>query len=130
MNNDVYQWNVELAGFPPDSNLYHDISELQKKSSYSSVHLLITFKRGLHPFFPPRVEILRPRFKGAMAWAIASHPMLNLSNWDPLIRLKELIMRIKEFLTKHARVDMDSPLNSTHWHANGGYSPAERHLAR
>lgn len=130
VNNDVYQWRVELAGFPPSSDLNKDIYQLQKRFSYSSIHLLITFKRGLHPFFPPCLEILRPRLRGVMAWALASHPMLNLRNWDPLMRQKDLIMQIKEFLANNARIDLDSPLNSIDHNPYGGYSAAERHISR
>ncbi|GMH42387.1 hypothetical protein BSKO_10306 [Bryopsis sp. KO-2023] len=130
VDDDVYRWSVELAGFDPESGLNQDIAELRKRFSYSSVHLHMTFKRGLHPFFPPRIDVLRPRFKGAMAWALASHPMLQLSNWDPWMRQKELILHLKEFLSKHARIDLDSPMNAIIDYPEAAYSPAERQLAR
>lgn len=130
VNNDVYQWEVELAGFPQSSELYNDICQLQKQFSYSSIYLLITFKRGLHPFFPPSVEVLRPRLKGLMSWALASHPMLNFQNWDPLMQQKDLILHIKDFLAKSARIDFESLGNSIDHDPTGGYSPAERYVSR
>lgn len=72
--------------------------EVQKRYAYSSVQLHITFKRGLHPFYPPAVEIVRPHFVGPVLGAVASHPMLLLENWDPWRPHIQLIQEIKSFL--------------------------------
>lgn len=130
VGDDVYCWSVELASFNPSSGLAKDIAELQKQYSYSTVQLHFLFKRGLHPFYPPRVEVLRPRFKTPISWAVASHPMFHLSNWDPWIRQKEAILQIKTFLEKHARVDLGSPMNSILDFPDAAYSDAERQVAR
>lgn len=37
-----------------------DMEVLRKRHAYSTVKLAIRFMRGLHPFFPPAVEVLRP----------------------------------------------------------------------
>lgn len=130
IGNNVYTWNVELGNFSTDSDLYEDLMAMRELHGYSTVQLHVTFKRGLHPFYPPMVEVIRPRFKGPVNWAISSHPMLRLANWDPLRSQKLLIIEIKLFLEKHARVDLDSPFNSLDLHPIASYSNAEILLAR
>ena len=41
-------------------------------SSYSYIELQFDFAMDLHPFYPPTVKIIRPRFKGFMIGRIAS----------------------------------------------------------
>lgn len=65
-------------------------------------------KRGLHPFYPATVQILRPRFIGPVAGAVASHPMLKLKNWDPWRTLTELGLLIQCFLEVGPRLSFFS----------------------
>ncbi|CAD7702080.1 unnamed protein product [Ostreobium quekettii] len=127
IDDNIYRWCVNMAGFDPSSSLAEDIQELSKLYCDSSVQIHMTFKRGLHPFYPPQVEVIRPRFKMPLAWAVASHPMFHLSNWDPWLSPLDAILQIKDFLEKHARVDLGSPLNAP---TEQAYSNAERQLAR
>jgi hypothetical protein len=62
------------------------------------VQLRVHFKRGLHPFYPPAVQIIRPHFANPIAGAVSSHPMLKLQNWQPMRSLRELFDEIKAFL--------------------------------
>ena len=52
--------------------------ELERRHGQGSVQLRLRFKRGLHPFYPPSVELLRPRFCGPLLGALASHPLLQV----------------------------------------------------
>lgn len=54
-----------------------DLSELERLHGRGEVCLRLKFKRGLHPFFPPQLQLLRPRCLGPIAGALASHPMLQ-----------------------------------------------------
>ena len=72
--------------------------ELQKKYTYSNVQLRVHFKRGLHPFYPPAIQIIRPHFSTPIAGAVSSHPMLKLQNWQPMRALREVFDEIKAFL--------------------------------
>lgn len=131
VEDDVFRWKVEMTGFDEKSGLGKDFVELRKRYGFSSVELLLTFKRGLHPFYPPRVEILRPRFKGPVAWAITSHPMLRIQNWDPWKLQKEVLMQIKDFLQIHARIDLEQNFRCLYEvNTISSYSNVERHLAR
>ena len=55
-----------------------DMVELERQHGPGSVQLRLKFKRGLHPFYPPSVELLRPRFCGPLLGALASHPLLQV----------------------------------------------------
>ena len=52
--------------------------ELERRHGQGNVQLRLRFKRGLHPFYPPSVELLRPRFCGPLLGALASHPLLQV----------------------------------------------------
>ncbi|GAX75755.1 hypothetical protein CEUSTIGMA_g3198.t1 [Chlamydomonas eustigma] len=130
VGDDVYTWNVELASFNPESKLQQDMQEMQRKYAVSFVKLIISFKRGLHPFYPPSIEVVRPHFKGSVATAVASHPLLKLGNWDPLRPVSELINHIKVFLERAARVDLDHPMNEVKNYPASSYRPVEVLLAR
>lgn len=62
------------------------------------VHMRLSFKRGLHPFYPPSLDLLHPRFKGPVNGALASHPVAQLQHWDPWRTLQELAAKLKAFL--------------------------------
>jgi hypothetical protein len=42
--------------------------------------------------------VVSPRLKGPLAGALASHPMLQLKNWDPWRPVKELAAHLRTFL--------------------------------
>ena len=130
IDNDVYRWRVELGGFRMGSQLFEDLMTLCGIHGYSTVQLHVTFKRGLHPFYPPHVEVIRPRFRGPVAWAVSSHPMLRLANWDPWRGQKSMLTDIRDFLQQHARVDLESIFNCLEKFPDAAYSPAEIQLAR
>ena len=56
------------------------------------------FKRGLHPFYPPAIRLLRPRCAAPLLGALSSHPMLRLRNWDPWRPQRDLIQQLRLFL--------------------------------
>ena len=89
------------ASFPllvPNTSPTQDMQEVQRRHQFSTCKLIISFKRGLHPFYPPSVEVVRPHLRGLTAAAVASHPLLKLGTWDPLRPIGELIGKIKTFL--------------------------------
>lgn len=51
--------HVHVHVFPQDMEV------LRRRHAYSTVKLAVRFMRGLHPFFPPSVEVLRPHLRRA-----------------------------------------------------------------
>ena len=94
----LFQWEVSLAGFRPDSAMAADLQQAGRKYGVSSVQLQINFKRGLHPFYPPSLQVLSPRLEGCAMGAVACFPILKADNWDFLLSAKEVVLKIKEFL--------------------------------
>lgn len=52
-----YQWDVWLSNFDPSSPIAADMDAVARRCAVSTVQLRLTFMRGLHPFFPPRLEV-------------------------------------------------------------------------
>lgn len=78
-----------------------DLQELEEKHGQSQVMLRMEFKRGLHPFYPPTVQLVRPRCRAPLIGALSSHPMLQLASWDPWRPQKDLIEQLRVFLQVH-----------------------------
>ena len=78
-----------------------DLDELKEKHGQSQVLLRMEFKRGLHPFYPPTVQLVRPRCRAPLIGALSSHPMLQLASWDPWRPQKDLIEQLRVFLQVH-----------------------------
>jgi len=77
---------------------------ISRRYAYSTVQLRFTFMRGLHPFYPPQLQVMRPHLAPPMLGAVCSHPMLRLANWDPWRPMEEVVGAIKGFLEAHGRV--------------------------
>jgi baculoviral IAP repeat-containing protein 6 len=84
---------------------------VSSKFAVSSIQLRFTFMRGLHPFYPPRVEVLRPHLSTPLPGALASHPLLRLEHWHPTMTMTQLVENIRTFLEVRAGVHL---FHSTH----------------
>ncbi|KAG2424400.1 hypothetical protein HXX76_014609 [Chlamydomonas incerta] len=127
---DLYHWVVDLGSFAPGCELAKDMREVSRRYCYSTVRLRLKFMRGLHPFFPPSVEVVWPHLAGPLLGAVAGHPMLVLENWDPWRPAMDTVRQIKAFLEAHARVELDNPANDIGRYPASAYTPLERSLAR
>lgn len=107
----LYRWHVTLGGFDPESPLAQDMREAGRRFGSSSVQLQLVFKRPLHPFYPPSVQLVSPRFQGPILSAVASHPLFSVRGWDPTRPARDALLLLKAFLEKNARVDFGSPRN-------------------
>lgn len=87
-----------MAVTPCSMYFLQDMAEVSTKYAVSSVQLRFSFMRGLHPFYPPSLEVVRPHLSCPLAGALASHPLLRLEHWDPMMNMNQLLDRIKEFL--------------------------------
>jgi baculoviral IAP repeat-containing protein 6 len=127
----LYQWDVSLAAFAPGSPLAADMAAAGRAAGLSSVQLQLTFRRGLHPFYPPSVRVVSPRFRGGVLAAVAAHPALSAAGWRPTRSARDLLLLVKAFLEAHARVDLESARNRAAGpRGAGAYLEAEHLLAR
>ncbi|KAI7841707.1 hypothetical protein COHA_004574 [Chlorella ohadii] len=123
----LYRWHVTLGGFDPESPLGKDMREAGRRFGSSSVQLQLVFKRPLHPFYPPSVQLSSPRFQGPILSAVASHPVFSVKGWDPTRSAREALLLLKAFLEEHARVDFSSERNTS---SSAAYLPVEVLLAK
>jgi hypothetical protein len=75
-----------------------DLQEVSSKFAVSSIQLRFTFMRRLHPFFPPRVEVVRPHLSTPLPGALASYPLLRLEHWHPTLTMTQVVDNLRTFL--------------------------------
>ena len=114
-------------------SVLQELKQLGKQHGLSSVQLRLTFKRGLHPFYPPLVELLKPRFIGPIPGALSSHPVAQLGKWDPWRTMRALAAQVKMFLqVGHPSTEFLSDCHHLHVQRNpavSGYRTAKPQVA-
>ncbi|CAJ1344262.1 unnamed protein product [Effrenium voratum] len=125
----VYHWAVKLRGF---SKLAPGLAELRAAEGYDYVELRVVFKEDLHPFYPPSITLVRPRLCGSydVQAALVCHPRLQLKGWSPFLLSSDLLLSVRAFLDRIARVDLGSPRNNVQNFPEGAFSPLERLLVQ
>lgn len=63
INDSLYEWNVKMFRFDPDSALHTDLMLLKEKEGKDHILLNILFKET-YPFEPPFVRIVNPAISG------------------------------------------------------------------
>eukprot|EP00929_Paragymnodinium_shiwhaense_P119172 TRINITY_DN91050_c0_g1_i1.p1 TRINITY_DN91050_c0_g1~~TRINITY_DN91050_c0_g1_i1.p1 ORF type:complete len:1072 (-),score=296.13 TRINITY_DN91050_c0_g1_i1:111-3326(-) len=127
---DVHQWTVKLRNCAGE--LGAGLRELNTRFGYDYIELLISFKEDLYPFYPPTCSVVRPRLWGKydIPVALACHPRLQLRGWSPFQRTKDVLLSIRSFFERIARVDVHSVQNDITKFPTGAFLPLERSLAQ
>jgi hypothetical protein len=73
------------------SMLASDLEEVGTRWGYTHVELEVRFTIDLYPFFPPQVRVVRPRFQGFMLGQIAQMDCLQLSKWNSISTMEEVL---------------------------------------
>lgn len=129
IDDDVYKWDVNITSVSPTSPLADDLTALERRTGNRSIHLRLTFKRGLHPFYPVAVQVVWPRFKGPLAGALSSHPSLQVKAWDPTRGTFQVLEGLVHFLELVGRVDEDVSVAAI-LEGRPAYRPEEHLLLR
>eukprot|EP00439_Symbiodinium_sp_Y106_P079920 s861_g18.t1 len=124
----VHSWVVKLRGF--SNGISEDLNQLKARCGYDYVELRISFREDLHPFYPPSVSIVRPRLLGRhdVQAALACHPRLQLKGWSPFQSSRDMLVSIRSFLDRVARVDLESDRNAIVDFPEGAFSVVEQQL--
>jgi baculoviral IAP repeat-containing protein 6 len=121
---DVHVWRVRLGCFTAATPLGADLAALGARFPGCGAELLelrLRFKADLFPFFPPQVDVVRPRLRGVARGALVAHPALRVANWDPFTTCTALVERLRAFLEAHARVDGECAANDPRAHPLGAH---------
>lgn len=62
VDDNIYVWNVRIFGFSPNSTIYNQLKQLKNIFGYDYVELIVNFTIDLHPFYPPHIKLIRPRY--------------------------------------------------------------------
>ncbi|CAE7271655.1 unnamed protein product [Symbiodinium microadriaticum] len=124
----VHSWVVKLRGF--SNGISEDLKQLKARCGYDYVELRINFREDLYPFYPPSVSIVRPRLLGRhdVQAALACHPRLQLKGWSPFQSSRDMLVSIRSFLDRVARVDLESDRNTIVDFPEGAFSVVEQQL--
>ena len=130
VGDNIFQWNVKLSNFDPESALQKECEELKQRFGYNYIELQLDFSMDLYPFFPPLVKVIRPRLQGSMMMRVTTMEILKLTYWSPARDMKSILLDIKQFLTQKARLDLSSERNDRSRYPGGAYIDIEHHLLR
>lgn len=122
---DVHHWRLRLGCFSTSTPLGADLADLARRypgTGADTVELRLKFKADLFPFYPPSVDIVRPRLLGPVRGALVAHPLLRLDTWDPITPCAAVVDRLRSFLELHGRVDLQADANNPATHPDGAHS--------
>jgi baculoviral IAP repeat-containing protein 6 len=123
---DVHCWRLRLGRFGKDTPLGRDLAELARRypcTGADTVELRLRYKADLFPFYPPSVDVVRPRLRGGVRGALMAHPLLRPSSWRWTTTCPELLERLRGFMELHARVDFSvGEVNNPAIHPAGAHS--------
>ena len=119
-NDSVYSWDVTFMNFE-NGDIARDLALVKKKFGYDYIQVRVELKEDLHPFYPPKITIVRPRLEGIVALASCQHPKFRLKNWQPMTSMTDVLLTARTFLERFARVDVTCPANNKRAYLNGAY---------
>jgi len=120
VNDSVYIWDVKFMNFE-NRDIARDLASVKKKFGYDYVQVRVELKEDLHPYYPPKMTIIRPRLEGIVALATCLHPKFRLKNWLPMTSMTDVLLTARTFLERFARVDVTCPANNKRAFLNGAY---------
>jgi len=111
--NQIYQIIVnEMKSFNQNLSFKHFIEPINnnpynlKLVSYLTnakvkdfvIEMKISVEPKLYPFYPPRIEFIRPSIKLPLVYSLMNMKLLKMENWNPTISLQWLIEKLVEQL--------------------------------
>eukprot|EP01119_Soliformovum_irregulare_P016152 TRINITY_DN463_c0_g2_i4.p1 TRINITY_DN463_c0_g2~~TRINITY_DN463_c0_g2_i4.p1 ORF type:complete len:834 (-),score=313.83 TRINITY_DN463_c0_g2_i4:9-2510(-) len=129
IDDNIYKWKVKMFNFEPDSQLEKDVKELELKFHYDFIEMEVTFALDLYPFYPPLVQLIRPRLLGNMMGRVTCMNHLKFSHWDPVKDMTWVLSRIRKLIQAKGRIDLESEFNFLNFQ-DGSYSQLEHLLLR
>ena len=125
---DVYTWTLDLSNFDHRSPLAHDLKSFPYERRV--VRIMLHFKRGLYPFFPPLVQVVGPRLTSPMHLALTTHAAVAWPTWKATRTIADVMACFRQVLEAHGRVELDDPGTQAFvLQGTAAYAPLEQHAA-
>lgn len=97
-----------------DGKLGQQMVMLNQRFGYDYVEIKFCLDNNLYPFYPPKLEYIRPKIDLALVFNLLNLDFLKLENWNPTISLEWLIINmgsnLEKILPKY--IDIESEMNS------------------
>ena len=123
----IYQLSIRMRFTTPDAKTMFD--KINDSFGYNYMEFNLKLDPNLYPFFPPKLEYVRPNINNNIVCVINNLNILNLANWNPTISLEWLIISLAEKIEPLIKdiVNISHPLNSN---IEYSFNPIEYNLIR
>ena len=110
-NNNLCSWQIQISDFD-NTRLIDDLSIMNSMYGYNGIIVNIDFNGIYYPNIPPKVYITRPKLANSIMHKITNFKMFQLEYWDSSTRVETIIDTLRSILNKHAKIEIDHPLNN------------------
>jgi ubiquitin-protein ligase len=107
----IYDFKVQLK-YPNSELLNNQLRQVKKLYGYDFIEIKISLNMNLYPFFPPSIQIVRPKINNSIVYAIMDLEFLKHENWNPTNNLEFVINALSKVFEQHASIHVESKLNN------------------
>jgi ubiquitin-protein ligase len=124
-DSNIYNLKLKL-NFDEKSDLGSQLEELSNKYGYNYIELKLNLNMNLYPFFPPSLELIKPKINNDTLYGIMDLEFLKLENWNPTNSIEFVIHALYQIFEKYAVIEVNCPLNGS----ETAYLPLEYSLIK
>eukprot|EP00040_Diaphanoeca_grandis_P018875 m.99376 g.99376 ORF g.99376 m.99376 type:complete len:286 (-) comp27152_c0_seq1:97-954(-) len=101
VDDNLFEWDVWLRGFDPDSDIAKDLANLKKETGVGDLWLRMSFP-GNFPFDPPFLRVLAPLVEGGfvLSGGAICMELLTPDGWSTAYTVEAIIMQTIATLVK------------------------------
>jgi len=110
-DNNIYKIIVQLNYKNSKKNIKSELEKIKTNYGYDFIELEIDINMNLYPFYPPNVNILRPKINNSLLYSIMDVEFLKFENWNLTNTLEFIILAFYKIFEDHAVIQIDSNLN-------------------
>jgi ubiquitin-protein ligase len=125
--NSIYTLSIRMR-FSKE-NAKKTFSEIETRYGYDYMEFLLKLDPYMYPFYPPKLEYVKPNINNNIVCIINNLNILTLANWNPTISLDWLIISLADKIEPLIEkiVNVENPLNGNN---NYSFNPIEYNLIR
>ncbi len=109
-DDNIYNIKIRMY-YPKESILSTQLKEIKTKFGYDFIEIELGINMNLYPFYPPSVNLLRPKINNSLVYSIMDMEFLKFENWNPTNTLQFVIETLYTIFENHAKIQTDTDLN-------------------
>lgn len=125
VKDDIYTWNIKLGNF--NGTIKEDVINLKSQWGYDYVELEFNFSFGLSPYYPPIIDVKRPKLTSNVHQLLGNLEILQLKHWNPAKPIRDVILYIHSLLNSVGRIEYADSRNDPKFN-DGSYLKIEKYL--